>query len=65
MTRLTVGVETPRQVEVLDLLQQSDAYSASLYPVEGRRPLGADTLSAPGVHFLSLDWKGWRWAAVP
>ena len=58
MTRLTVGVETPRQVEVLDLLQQSDAYSASLYPVEGRRPLGADTLSAPGVHFFVARLEG-------
>ncbi len=52
MTKLTVSVETPRQVEVLDLLQQSDTYSASLYPAEGRRPLSADDLSAPGVHFL-------------
>jgi len=39
MNRLTVGVETPRQAEVLDLLQQSDAYSTSLYP--GRRPQAA------------------------
>ncbi len=58
MTRLTVGVETPHQVEVLGLLQQSDAYSASLYPVEGRRPLDADNLSAPGVHFFVARLKG-------
>jgi putative acetyltransferase len=49
---LTVGPETPRQAEVLNLLQQSDAYSASLYPMEGRRPLSPAALSAPGVHFL-------------
>ena len=52
MSGLVVSVETPRQPEVLDLLRQSDAYSASLYPVEGRRPLSVEALSAPGVHFL-------------
>ena len=52
MTGLTVGVETPRQPDVPDLLRQSDAHSASLYPVEGRKPLGVEALSAPGVHVL-------------
>jgi len=52
MTGLTVGIETPQQAEVLDLLRQSDAYSALLYPVEGRKPLGTEALSAPGVHVL-------------
>ena len=52
MTGLTVGIEVPQQVAVLDLLRQSDAYSASLYPVEGRKPLGTEALSAPGVHVL-------------
>ena len=58
MTRLTVGIEAPQQAEVLNLLRQSDAYSASLYPVEGRRPFGADALSAPGVHFLVARLEG-------
>lgn len=65
MTRLTVSVETLRQVEVLDLLQQSDTYSASLYPAESRRPLSADDLSAPGVHFFVARLGGGRWSAVP
>ena len=52
MIGLTVGIEVPQQAAVLDLLRRSDAYSASLYPVEGRRPLDADALSAPSVHFL-------------
>lgn len=52
MTGLTVGIEAPQQAEVLDLLRNSDAYSASLYPVEGRKPLSTEALSAPGVHFL-------------
>ena len=52
MCALAVNLETPRQAEVSDLLRQSDAYSASLYPVEGRKPLRVEALSAPGVHFL-------------
>lgn len=52
MTGLTVGIEVPQQADVLGLLRQSDAYSASLYPVEGRKPLSIEALSAPGVHFL-------------
>lgn len=52
MTRLTVGIEAPQQGDVLGLLRQSDAYSASLYPIECRKPLGTEALSAPGVHVL-------------
>lgn len=55
---LTVGVEAPDQAEVLELLRQSDAYSASLYAAEGRRPLGVEALSAPGVSFLVARLKG-------
>jgi len=58
MTVLVVGVEPPKQAEVLDLLRQSDAYSAALYPVEGRRPLGVEALSAPSVHFLVARLDG-------
>ncbi len=58
MMALVVGVEAPQQAEVLDLLQQSDAYSVSLYPVEGRRPLGVEALSAPGVHFFVARLDG-------
>ena len=52
MTGLTVGIEAPQQAGVLDLLRQSAAYSASLYPVEGCKPLDTEALSAPNVHFL-------------
>ena len=58
MTALAIDVEAPAQAEVLDLLRQSDAFSASLYPVEGRRPLGMEALSAPGVHFLVARLDG-------
>lgn len=52
MNVLMVGPEPPQQPEVLDLLRQSDLFSASLYPVESRRPLNAEALTAPAVHFL-------------
>lgn len=52
MSRLTVSVETPQHAEVLDLLRQSDAYSASLYPVESGKPLSLEALSAPSIQFL-------------
>lgn len=55
---LTVSLETPRQAEVSYLLRQSDAYSASLYPAEGRKPLSVEALSAPGVHFLVARLNG-------
>ena len=58
MTALVVGVEARQQPEVLDLLRQSDAFSASLYPAEGRRPLGVEALGAPGVHFLVARLDG-------
>lgn len=58
MIGLTVSVEVPQRADVLGLLRQSDAYSASLYPVEGRKPLGTDALIAPGVHFLVARLRG-------
>lgn len=58
MLALVVNTEAPQQPEVLDLLRQSDLLSASLHPVEGRRPLGAEVLCAPGVHFLVARLDG-------
>ncbi len=58
MSALTVSVETPQQAEVFGLLRQSDAYSASLCPVEGRKPPSVATLSAPDVHFLVARMDG-------
>jgi putative acetyltransferase len=55
---LSIALETPYQEEVLELLQQSDAYSASLYPVESRHPIDADALSAPEVRFLVARLDG-------
>jgi putative acetyltransferase len=51
---LTVSVceESSRQKEIALLLRQSDALAAELYPGEYRRPLNAETLNAPGIHFF-------------
>ena len=55
---LTVSLEPPCRDGVIDLLRQADAYSASLYPIKDRQPLGVEALSAPGVRFLVGRLKG-------
>jgi putative acetyltransferase len=55
---LIIASETPRQAEILALLQQSDAYMASLYPAESNHMLDVGSLCAPGVHFLVARWDG-------
>jgi putative acetyltransferase len=56
---LTVSEETSRQKEVAELLRQSDAVAARLYPGEYRRPLNPETLAAPGIAvFVARDEEG-------
>src|SRR6266571_5812 len=55
---ISIAQETPRQDEVLDLIEQSDAYSASLYPPENRHPIYIEALSAPEVRFLVARLEG-------
>jgi putative acetyltransferase len=42
----------PRQPEIADLLKHADAYSASLYPEEGRHPVDLTFLAGPNVRFF-------------
>ena len=44
--------ESPRQDAVLDLIRQSDAYAASLYPAESNHMLDLAALERPGVRFF-------------
>ena len=55
---LSIAQETPHQDEVLRLLRQSDAYSASLYPPESRHPIAVDALAAPEVRFFVARLDG-------
>ena len=55
---LVIAPESPRQAEVIALLEQSDAYMASLYPAESNHLLDVESLCAPEVHFLVARWEG-------
>jgi len=52
VTVLTVRIESPRQDDVLHLLQQGDDYGLSLYPAENYHALDVDDLDQPDVTFL-------------
>ena len=49
---LQVVVESPRQADVVRLIEAADAYAASLYPAESNHLLDLDALSKPEVHFF-------------
>jgi putative acetyltransferase len=47
-----ISLESPRQDAVLDLIRQSDAYAASLYPAESNHMLDLGALEQPAVRFF-------------
>ncbi len=49
---IAIGPESPLQPDVERLIAASDAFSASLYPAEGRHPADVARLAAPDVRFL-------------
>lgn len=49
---LSLAPESPRQDEVLALLEASDAFSAALYPPESNHMVGLAALEAPGARFV-------------
>ena len=50
--RLTIALEPPRQDGVVQLLAQSDAYMAALYPAESNHLLDIAALEKPEVSFF-------------
>jgi putative acetyltransferase len=50
--RVRIGIEDPRQLELLAMLAESDRYYAALYPAESNHLLDASTLAGPEVTFL-------------
>jgi putative acetyltransferase len=46
---VTIGIEPPRQPEVLELMRQGDEFTLALYPPESAHLLGVEELEAPGV----------------
>jgi putative acetyltransferase len=55
---LTVEQEISRQADVQRLLEQSDAYSAALYPSEGRHPVDTAFLARPEVRLFVARQDG-------
>jgi putative acetyltransferase len=51
-SRVRIAAESPRQPEVLALIQALDAYVAALYPAESNHLLDVDALAAPDVRFF-------------
>jgi putative acetyltransferase len=52
MTGITVSVESPRQKEVLRLIEALDVYQSALYPAESNHFLDVDALAGPSVRFF-------------
>ncbi|WP_043616534.1 GNAT family N-acetyltransferase [Ensifer sp. ZNC0028] len=52
MPAVIIAQETPRQAEVLRLLELSDAYAASLYPAESNHMVDLSSLEKPEVSFF-------------
>lgn len=48
----TLAPESPRQPEVMALVDALDAYQIPLYPIESHHGIDLDALCAPEVHFL-------------
>lgn len=58
MTVTLIAPEPPRQDAVLDLVRQSDALMASLYPAESNHMLDIASLERPGVRFFVARREG-------
>ena len=49
---VTLAVESPRQAEIMRLLEALDAYQGALYPPESNHFLDVEALAAPKVRFI-------------
>lgn len=49
---MTIALETPKQPAVMAMLDQLDAYCASLYPAESNHLMDVDSLTRSDVVFL-------------
>ena len=52
MIGITVGLESPRQADVVRLIEALDAYQSGLYPPESNHFLDVGGLPGPSVRFL-------------
>ena len=52
MTEIMVGLESPRQGDVMRLIEALDAYQSGLYPPESNHFLDLDALAGPSARFF-------------
>lgn len=53
---VSIGVESPRKPELLELMRQGDEFTLALYPPESSHLLGVEELEHPGVTvFVARD----------
>ena len=55
---LTIAAESPRQPDVLALIEQLDQYLAERYPATSNHLLDIDALCAPDIHFVVARLDG-------
>ena len=53
-----IAIENPDQPEILELLRESDAYMAALYPAESNHLLDMSSLQRPEVTFIAARLQG-------
>ena len=58
MSEITLGTESPRQADVLRLIEALDAYQSGLYPPESNHFLDVEGLAAPSVRFFVVRRDG-------
>lgn len=49
---ITIAIESPRQEEVIRMIEELDRYQNELYPAESNHLLGINDLDMPSVRFL-------------
>ncbi len=55
---VTIDIESPRQPEVVRLVEELDAYLTGLYPAESNHLLDIETLARPDICFLVARREG-------
>lgn len=58
MPNVAITEESPRQDEVITLINELDAYLSSLYPAESNTLLAIDALEAPSIRFFVARRSG-------
>jgi putative acetyltransferase len=58
VSEITLGIESPRQADVLRLIEALDAYQSGLYPPESNHFVDVEGLAAPGVRFFVVRRNG-------